>query len=240
MFSPPNINVPKHSPPEDTDVFLFHSSMPPDAGSESDLFTPELEFFDNNYYVHGPDGMLRPKARQLLILLNWRQLCAIDWDRSRSDLSANRALRRIERVGGWVDRGRDIGGRGGGGGGWGCSGKKNLECECALCVSHQQNVSAGWLLCLPATCKCTCCRTEIEAANPRDSSGARRGVTVRICFRSLSPRILCGFESRLGLESSGFSMWHSLKLVVMGFLRVLRFPPLLHRLMVQPINWKLK
>ena len=34
--------------------------------------------------------------------------------------------------------------------------------------------------------------------------------------------------SRLGLESSGCSMWHFLKLVARGFLWVLRFPPLLH------------
>ena len=40
--------------------------------------------------------------------------------------------------------------------------------------------------------------------------------------------LLRGFESRLGLESSGCSMWHFLKLVARGFLRVLRFPPLLH------------
>ena len=37
--------------------------------------------------------------------------------------------------------------------------------------------------------------------------------------------LLCGFGSRLGLESSGFSMWHFLKLVARGFLRVLRFLP---------------
>ena len=35
-------------------------------------------------------------------------------------------------------------------------------------------------------------------------------------------------------------MWHFLKLVARSFLRVLRFPPLLHWLMVQPINWKAK
>ena len=46
----------------------------------------------------------------------------------------------------------------------------------------------------------------------------------------------CRFASRLGFESSGFSMWHFLKLVARGFLRALRFPPLLHRLMVQPIK----
>ena len=57
-----------------------------------------------------------------------------------------------------------------------------------------------------------------------------------VCFPSLPPMLLCGFESRLGLESSGLSMWHFLKLVARGFLRTLRFPPLLHRLMVQPIN----
>ena len=50
-----------------------------------------------------------------------------------------------------------------------------------------------------------------------------------VCFPSLPPVLLCGFESRLGLESSGCSMWHFLKLVARGFLRVLRFPPLLHR-----------
>ena len=41
-----------------------------------------------------------------------------------------------------------------------------------------------------------------------------------------------GFESRLGLESSGVSMWHFLKLIVGCFLRVHWFPPLLRRLMV--------
>ena len=35
-----------------------------------------------------------------------------------------------------------------------------------------------------------------------------------------------------GREFSGFSMWHFLKLVVRDFLRVLRFPPLLRRLVV--------
>ena len=40
--------------------------------------------------------------------------------------------------------------------------------------------------------------------------------------------LLHGFESRMGLESSGCSMWHFLKLVARGFLRLLRFPPLLH------------
>ena len=42
----------------------------------------------------------------------------------------------------------------------------------------------------------------------------------------------CGFESLWGLESSGFGMWNFLKLFVEGFLQVLRFPSLLHRLMV--------
>ena len=44
--------------------------------------------------------------------------------------------------------------------------------------------------------------------------------------------LLYGFESHSGLEFSDFSMWYFLKLVVRGFLRVLRFPPLLHWLMV--------
>ena len=51
----------------------------------------------------------------------------------------------------------------------------------------------------------------------------------RVCFPSLPPMLFCGFESHWGLESSDFSMWHFLTLVARGFLRVLRFPPLLHR-----------
>ena len=59
--------------------------------------------------------------------------------------------------------------------------------------------------------------------------GARRGVTVSMsAFLSLPPMLLRGFESGLGLESSGCSMWHFLKLVARGFLRVLWFPPLLY------------
>ena len=60
--------------------------------------------------------------------------------------------------------------------------------------------------------------------------GATCGVTVSTsAFHCLPPMLLCGFESRLGLESSGRSMWHFLKLVARGFLRVFRLPPLLHR-----------
>ena len=62
-------------------------------------------------------------------------------------------------------------------------------------------------------------------------SGATRGVTVS-CFPSLPPMLECGFESRLGLESSGLSMWLFLTLVDRGFLRVLRFPPHFHRSVV--------
>ena len=58
-----------------------------------------------------------------------------------------------------------------------------------------------------------------------------------VCFSSLSPMLECGFQPRLGLELSSFRMWHFLKLVV---LRVLRFPPLLHRLMVSADKIKLK
>ena len=52
---------------------------------------------------------------------------------------------------------------------------------------------------------------------------------LHVCFPNLPPMILRGFESRSELESSGCSMWHFLKFVARGFLRVLRFPPLLHR-----------
>ena len=40
----------------------------------------------------------------------------------------------------------------------------------------------------------------------------------------------CMFESRLGLQSFGFSVCHFLKHVARGFLRILRYPPLLRRL----------
>ena len=46
--------------------------------------------------------------------------------------------------------------------------------------------------------------------------GATHGVTVSTCFPSLPPMLLCVFESRLGLQSLGFSMWHFLKLVARG------------------------
>ena len=59
-------------------------------------------------------------------------------------------------------------------------------------------------------------------------------------FPNLPTMLECGFESHLGLESSGFSAWSFLKLVVRGFPRLLRFPPLLHRLMVSADKIKLK
>ena len=49
-----------------------------------------------------------------------------------------------------------------------------------------------------------------------------------------------GAECRLDLESSGCSMWHFLKLVARGFLRVLRFPPLLRRFYGSDDKIKLK
>ena len=58
---------------------------------------------------------------------------------------------------------------------------------------------------------------------------------LHVCFPSLPPVLLYGFVSRLGFDFWGFSMWHFLKLVARDFLRIIRFPPLLHRLMVQPI-----
>ena len=38
----------------------------------------------------------------------------------------------------------------------------------------------------------------------------------------------CRFESQLRLEFLGFSTLHFLKLIIMGFLHVHQFPPLLH------------
>ena len=69
--------------------------------------------------------------------------------------------------------------------------------------------------------------------------GATRGVTVSMsAFLACHQRYCAGssLASRFGLETSGFSMWYFLKIVVRGFLRVLRFPPLIHPLIVQPIK----
>ena len=41
---------------------------------------------------------------------------------------------------------------------------------------------------------------------------------LHLCFPSLPPMLDCGFESRMGFEFWGFSMWDFLKLVVWGFL----------------------
>ena len=49
-----------------------------------------------------------------------------------------------------------------------------------------------------------------------------------VFFPSLPPMLEYRFESRLGLEFSGFSTWHFLKLIVRGFLCVLQVPPHLH------------
>ena len=64
-----------------------------------------------------------------------------------------------------------------------------------------------------------------------------RGVMV-----STSAFLVChgGFESRLGLEFSDFSMWHFLKLVVRGSLQVLQFPPLHHRFVVSAYEKRAK
>ena len=48
----------------------------------------------------------------------------------------------------------------------------------------------------------------------------------------------CGFKSQLGLEFLGFSMWPILKLVIRAFLWVLRFPPLLHWLIISADKMK--
>ena len=61
-----------------------------------------------------------------------------------------------------------------------------------------------------------------------------------ICFPCLPPVLECRFESQLGLEFSGFSMWHFLKVIVRGFLWLLWFPSLLHRWKVSAHKIKLK
>ena len=47
-------------------------------------------------------------------------------------------------------------------------------------------------------------------------------------------------ESWLELKFFSFSVWHFVKLIVSGFLQVLQFPPLLHKLMVSANKIKLK
>ena len=72
--------------------------------------------------------------------------------------------------------------------------------------------------------------------NTTDTRGGAKCNGKHVCFPSLPSMLQCRFKSRLELEFSGFSMWHILNLIIRGFLPVLRFPPLLHQLMVQPIK----
>ena len=66
-----------------------------------------------------------------------------------------------------------------------------------------------------------------------DSYGETRGVMVSTsAFLACHQCWIAGSSLGWGLNFSGFSMWHFLRLVVRDFLRVLRFPPLLHRLIV--------
>ena len=99
----------------------------------------------------------------------------------------------------------------------------NLICNFRLSVAARATEAVG-------------CSTNVSATRGGDAwcNG------LHVCIPSLPPVLLCGFESSLGLESSGCSMWHFLKLVARGFLRVLRFPPLLHRLNGSANKIKLK
>ena len=66
---------------------------------------------------------------------------------------------------------------------------------------------------------------------------ATRGVTVcTSAFVACQRCCRAGSSLAWGLESADFSMWHFLKLVAMGFLPVLQFPPLLDQLMIQPMK----
>ena len=55
-----------------------------------------------------------------------------------------------------------------------------------------------------------------------------------VCFPSLPQKLECRFESQLGLEFSGCSMWHFLKL--RGFFGFSGFLPSLINLSLQPIK----
>ena len=68
-------------------------------------------------------------------------------------------------------------------------------------------------------------------------TGATHGVTVSTsAFLACHQCYCAGSSLAWGLNTSGFSVWHFPKLVTRGFLQVLLFLPLLHRLMVQPIQ----
>ena len=116
-----------------------------------------------------------------------------------------------------------------------------FQCE----VSHYKT-STGWQsVCFLTVYVPGCCQVYFSVNSLCDISHYRtctdwvmRGAMVS--FPSLPPMLVCGFKSWLGLEFSGVSMWHFLKLVIRGFLRVLRFPPFLRRLMVSANNIKLK
>ena len=83
-------------------------------------------------------------------------------------------------------------------------------------------------------------RAEVFLANHRDVLGAVcsfMSIVVpsgHVCFPSLPPVLLPGFESRLGLESLGCSMWHFLKLVARVFSGYSGFLPSFFGLMIQP------
>ena len=74
------------------------------------------------------------------------------------------------------------------------------------------------------------------------STGHSRELPVLNCPSVLIQLLLCHDRRKINSFflcpslSLSLSMWHFLKLVARGFLRVLRFPPLLHWLMVQPIK----
>ena len=63
---------------------------------------------------------------------------------------------------------------------------------------------------------------ETDSVDPEvPLKGDAWGDGYHVCFPSLQPVLECGLESPLGLEFSGFSIWHLLKLV-RDFPRVLR------------------
>ena len=72
----------------------------------------------------------------------------------------------------------------------------------------------------------------------KNSVGATHGVTIvsTSVFVACHQCYCAGLSVTSGLEFSGFSMWHFLKLVARGFLRVLRFPSLLISEMLRPIK----
>ena len=111
-------------------------------------------------------------------------------------------------------------------------------CDLSVTQPHGlQHRAARYHTIWPSRCSAMLHNVYVTAAAPVVCScsctyflWATRGATVSLsAFLACHQCCCAGSSLALGLESSGCCMWHFLKLVARGFLRVLRFPPFLHR-----------